>query len=72
MASVRGEDQEPSQVHSSSSSSHEELSDARLATREEVLKIVEKLVLDLLECLRQGRDPELSLVCPTAAYNIAS
>ena len=71
MASVCREDRERSQILSSSSS-REELSDARLATREEVLKIIEKLVLDLLECLHQGRDPEFSLVCPAAAYNIAS
>ena len=60
MASAYQDDRERSQVFNCS---EEELSDARFASREEVLKIVEKLVLDLLECLCQGRDPELSLVC---------
>lgn len=55
----REEDQERLQPFSCSS---EELSDARFVSREEVLKIVEKLVLDLLECVCQGKDPELSLV----------
>ena len=50
--------------------SAEELSDARLLPREQVLAAVERLVLDLLCSINAGTDPELLMV--TASCNRSS
>ena len=47
--------------------SAEELSDARLLPREQVLATVERLVLDLLCSINAGTDPELLMVTATSS-----
>ena len=43
----------------------EELSDALLLPRREVLGILERLVLELLTSIREGKDPQLLMVSLT-------
>lgn len=43
----------------------EELSDAQLLPRREVLGILERLVLELLTSVREGKDPQLIMVIHT-------
>ena len=62
MASQGRECSPPATIESESVCSAEELSDARLLPREQVLAIVERLVLDLLRSINEGRDPELLMV----------
>lgn len=64
----------PTHVHAGSSSSGcveeereygcqaEEVADARLLPREEVLEIIESLTLRFLQAIAKGEDPELHLV----------
>lgn len=51
-------------MSTNSASSHraEELSDAKLPSRPEVLAILESLTLNFLQALSRGEDPELQLV----------